>query len=182
MTGGGPRPPTGQVRLRDVDEGDLTTFFDQQLDPEANRMAAFTSRNPADRDAFAAHWSRILGDETIVKKTVLFDGLVAGNVLGFEQFGGREVSYWIGKEFWNRGIATRALSEFLNQTETRPLYARAAKDNLPSIRVLEKCGFTISGEDGGFSNARGEEVEEFILIQRPEQEARSTTARSDQNQ
>jgi RimJ/RimL family protein N-acetyltransferase len=60
-------------------------------------------------------------------------------------------------------IATKALSEFLRLLKTRPLYARVAKDNIASIRVLEKCGFTISGEDKGFSNARGEEVEEYIL-------------------
>ena len=155
--------PAGETMLRDVAEGDLPVFFDQQLDPEANRMAAFTAENPADRDAFTARWKRILGDETIAKKTVLFDGKVAGHVLSFEQFGEREVSYWIGKEHWGKGLTTRALSEFLAQVTTRPLYARTARDNVASIRVLEKCGFEICGEDRGFSNARGEEVEEFIL-------------------
>lgn len=81
----------------------------------------------------------------------------------FERFGKPEVTYWIEKEYWGRGIATKALSEFLSYLKTRPLYACAAKDNIASIRVLEKCGFTILGEDKGFSNARGEEVEEFIL-------------------
>ncbi len=37
------------------------------------------------------------------------------------------------------------------------------KDNIASVRVMEKCGLIISGQDKGFSNARGEEVEEFIL-------------------
>jgi len=154
---------TSDVLLRDVMEGDLSVFFAQQLDPDANHMAAFTARDPADRDAFTAHWTRILGDETITKKTILFDRQVAGHVLSFEQFGKPEVSYWIGKKYWGKGLATRALSKFLGHVKARPLYARAAKDNTASIRVLEKCGFKISGEDGGFSNARGEEVEEFIL-------------------
>lgn len=156
-------PLTCDVLLRDVTEGDLPVFFEQQLDPEANRMAAFTAEDPADREAFTAHWTMILGDETITKKTILFDGHVAGHVLSFEQFGKPEVSYWIGKRYWGKGLATRALSRFLGHVKTRPLYARAAKDNIASIRVLERCGFEISGEDRGFSNARGEEVEEFIL-------------------
>jgi RimJ/RimL family protein N-acetyltransferase len=144
-------------------EADLASFFDFQRDPEANRMAAFTAKDPTHRGAFAAHWKRILSDESIVKKTILFDGRVAGNILSFERSGERKVGYWIGREFWGKGVATEALSKFLDLVKTRPLHAHAAKDNLASIRVLEKCGFVLSGEDEGFSNARGEKVEEFIL-------------------
>ena len=154
---------TCDVRLRDVTDEDLPIFFVQQLDPEANRMAAFTAKDPADRQAFAAHWARILGDETVVNKTVVVDGQVAGHVASFEHLGEPEVSYWLGPQFWGRGIATMALTAFLRSVRTRPLYARAAKDNIASIRVLEKCGFTRSGEDRGFANARGEEVEEFVF-------------------
>ena len=162
----GARSSQDGVRLRDVTEDDLPAFFGQQLDPEANRMAAFTTEDPADRDAFAAHWARLLAAEDIVKKTVLLDGRVAGHVSSFPQDGEREITYWIGKEYWGRGVATRALRDFLRREATRPLFARAAKDNVGSIRVLEKCGFEISGEDRGFSNARGEEVEEFVLVLR----------------
>jgi RimJ/RimL family protein N-acetyltransferase len=156
-------PLASRVLLRDVTEGDLPTFFEQQLDPIANRMAAFTAKDPADRDAFTAHWARIMADDTITIQTILFDGRVAGHVAGFHRFGKPEVTYWIGKEYWGKGIATEALSQFLRTLKARPLYARAAKDNAASIRVLQKCGFTIAGEDRGFSDTRGEEVEEFIL-------------------
>jgi len=142
---------------------DLPIFFEQQMDSAANYMAAFTAKDPADRNAFTAHWSRLLGDETVIKKTILFEGDVAGQVLSFERFGKREVCYWIGRQYWGKGIATQALSELLDHLKTRPLYARAAKDNIASIRVLEKCGFTISGHDKGFADARGEDVEEVIL-------------------
>jgi RimJ/RimL family protein N-acetyltransferase len=154
---------TNGVRLRDTTEDDLPIFFEQQLDSDANYMAAFTAKDPTDKDAFTTHWAKILGDHTKINKTILFNGRVAGYVACFEQFGELEVSYWIGKEYWGRGLATKALSDFLGYVKVRPLYARVAKDNIASIRVLEKCGFTISGEDKGFSNARGEEVEEFIL-------------------
>jgi RimJ/RimL family protein N-acetyltransferase len=156
----------GDVRLRDVIQSDLPIFFEQQLDADANHMAAFTSRNPADRDAFMDHWAGILDDMSIIIKTILFDGEVAGNIVSYEdrEFGKREVGYWIGRPYWGKGIASRALSAFLHSVKTRPLYARVAKDNVASLRVLQKCGFTICGEDKEFSNARGEEVEEFILI------------------
>jgi RimJ/RimL family protein N-acetyltransferase len=154
---------TSDVILRDMIVDDLPIFFEYQLDPTANYMAAFTAKNPADRNAFTAHWKKILYDGHVAKKTIIFNGQVAGQVLSFQQFGEPEVSYWIGKEYWGKGVATTALSQFLNHLKIRPLYARAAKDNIASIRVLEKCGFTVFGEDKGFSNAREEDVEEFIL-------------------
>ncbi len=158
-----PSGRTSAVSLRPVVEADLPIFFAQQLDPDANYMAAFTAKDPTDRAAFDAHWAKILANETIINQTVLLGGQVVGNVSSFEQFGEREVSYWLGKEFWGQGVATQALAAFLDILKTRPLFARAAKDNLASQRVLQKCGFTIIGEDNGFANARGTETEEFIL-------------------
>lgn len=150
--------------LRDVSEDDLPVFFEHQLDPDANYMAAFTAQDPTNREAFMSHWKRILADETVMIKTIVVQGRVIGNVLSYEQNGRPEVSYWIGRDFWGQGYATQALSAFLAHVNTtRPMYARAAKDNIGSLRVLQKCGFAIVGEDKGFANARGTEVEEFIL-------------------
>ncbi|MFK4426228.1 MULTISPECIES: GNAT family N-acetyltransferase [Bacillus] len=156
-----------EVKLRDIIEEDLPIFFEQQLDSTANYMAAFTAKDPTDKDSFFDHWKKNIADETITIKTILFNGIVTGHVSNFEQFGEPEVSYWIGKEYWGHGIATLALSEFLEYIKIRPLYARSAKDNLASIRGLEKCGFKIISEDKGFSNARGKDVEEFILKLEP---------------
>ena len=155
---------TSSIVLREVMMSDLPIFFDQQLDSEANWMAAFTRKDPADRDAFLAHWTKILEDEANTIQTILFNGRVAGSVSSYvDEDEHLEVTYWIGKPYWSKGIATCALSAFLEHRKVRPLYARAAKDNVGSLRVLEKCGFTRIGEDKGFANARGEEVEEFLL-------------------
>ncbi len=151
------------VRLRAVIDADLPIFFIQEQDPDANYMAAFTAPDPTDRAAFDAHWRKIRGDATILLRTILADGQVAGNIASFERWGAREVSYWLGREFWGRGIATAALTLFLAELTIRPLTARAAHDNLASIRVLEKCGFTVTGRDKGFADARGAEIEEVIL-------------------
>jgi RimJ/RimL family protein N-acetyltransferase len=154
---------TTPILLRDVAETDLPIFYQHQLDPVAISMAAFTPKDPADRDAFDARWAKILADPNITAKTILFQGQIAGHVLCHAWFGQPEISYWIGREFWGQGIATTALAHFLGIVKTRPLYARAAKDNIGSIRVLQKNGFTIAGTASGFSNARGEEVEELLL-------------------
>lgn len=154
---------SGEVLLRDVAAADLPILFEQQLDPGANHMAAFTSRDPSDREAFMAHWAKILADEANVTQTILLDGQVAGSIASFVMFGERAIGYWLGREYWGRGVATKALAAFLERVTERPLYARAAKDNLGSLRVLQKCGFAITGEDRGFSLARGVEVEEYVL-------------------
>lgn len=152
------------VLLREVATDDLPIFFQQQLGPDANHMAAFTTKDPADREAFNAHWTRNLGDETSTIRTILCGGQVAGYVSSYvDEDGHLEVSYWLGKSYWGKGIATSALSAFLKYLKVRPLYARAVKDNHASLRVLEKCGFTRIGEGQGFANARGKVVEEFIL-------------------
>jgi RimJ/RimL family protein N-acetyltransferase len=154
---------TLDVVLREVAEEDLPTFFEQQRDPDANYMAAFTAKDPSDHEAFTAHWQRILSDETNTTRTILFNNQVAGHIASYIHSGTPEVTYWLGREYWGRGVASRALLLFLDLVTARPLYARAAKDNVGSLRVLEKCGFTITGEDRGFANARGEETEEWLL-------------------
>ena len=151
------------ISLREVQEGDLPTFFEHQRDPLANQLAAFPAR---DQDAFIAHWSKIMKDESVILRTILFDGRVAGNVLSFEMDGEREVGYWLGREFWGKGIATQALAKFLAQIQARPLYAHVAKHNVASRHVLEKCGFALSGEEKEFSNLNGVQVEGLILILR----------------
>jgi RimJ/RimL family protein N-acetyltransferase len=153
-----------QLLLRDVLPDDLPIFFEQQLDQEAIYMAAFTRKDPTDREAFMAHWHKILGIETCIIKTILFNGQVAGSVSSYEEEGRPEVTYWLGREYWGKGVATWALKELLaHHSQKRPMYARVAKDHAGSRRVLEKCGFRMIGEDKGFANARGQEIEELLL-------------------
>jgi RimJ/RimL family protein N-acetyltransferase len=155
---------TNELLLRDVVNDDLPIFFAQQVNKEANHMAAFTAKDPTNQEAFTAHWHRILADATVIIKTIVFDGQVAGSVSSYEDEGKPEVTYWLGKEYWGKGIATWALQAFLAHTnKRRPIYARVAKDNLGSRRVLEKCGFTVINESTGFANARGQEIEELLL-------------------
>ena len=131
--------------LRDVLDSDLPILFSQQLDPEATRMAAFPGRDQW--PDFLAHWqTKVLADAGNCKQTIVWNGAVAGNILSWPQEGLRLVGYWIGREYWNRGIATAALREFLAHDRARPLHAFVAAHNVGSIRVLEKCGFVRVGD------------------------------------
>jgi RimJ/RimL family protein N-acetyltransferase len=152
------------VELRDVTAADVAKFFEQQRDPTAAHMVAFTSDNHGDRDAFMAKWDKILRDDKTIKQTILANGAVAGSILLFELCGQPSVGYWIGREYWGKGVVTRALHAFLVLVKERPLFARTAYDNIGSIRVLEKCGFAEVGRGKFFANARGMEIEEVIHV------------------
>jgi RimJ/RimL family protein N-acetyltransferase len=148
-----------EISLRKVHDSDLPVFFEQQLDPDATRMASFPARS---RDEFMAHWAKGMSDETAILKTIVLNGEVAGNIVGWEQSGEPKVGYWLGKTYWGKGIASEALSQFLAHVKVRPLFAHVAKQNIASIRVLQKCGFTIYDEDT-FTAIDGGVGEEFIL-------------------
>jgi len=160
MTKPEPGSSAGTQLLRAVTKDDLPTLFEHQSDPESNRMAAFP---PRDRDAFGAHWVKILADPKVLTRAISVDGVLAGYVLSFERFGKREVGYWIAREHWGRGIATRALAAFLLLDPVRPLYARVATHNTGSIRVLQKCGFAVTDEEDGSPGPIDDGIEDVIL-------------------
>lgn len=147
------------VFLRNVTESDLPIFFEQQRDPEATAMAAFP---PRDLEAFMLHWGKIMADQSGIQKTILFDSQVAGNICCWGTPDEQEIGYLIGREFWGKGIATAALTEFLSFLTIRPLFAHVAKHNAASKRVLEKCGFVVVGE-GKYLDRNGREVEEVVF-------------------
>ncbi|MFF3752296.1 GNAT family N-acetyltransferase [Streptomyces sp. NPDC002018] len=155
-----------EVRLREVRESDLPLFHAMAQDAEAQRLAAFTAEDPADRTRFDAHWARILTSAEVMARTVLADGAVVGHAAVYgppDEREVREVTYWIDRDRWGHGIATAALRALLAAEPARPLSARAAADNAGSIRVLEKCGFTVTGRSRAYAPGRGEETDEVLL-------------------
>ena len=151
-----------EITLRKSIESDLEIFFLNQTDEEANYMAAFTSKDPHDKEAYIKKWTRLLSDENINMKTIIYENKIAGCVVKFVMEGDTEITYAIGKNLWGKGIATQALKIFLTLEPTRPIFGRVAYDNFGSQRVLEKAGFKRIGKEKGFANARGKEIEEFI--------------------
>lgn len=141
--------------LREVAEADLSVYLEHQRDPGTAAHVGFRS---SDRDAYMAHWAKALGNPSVLTRTIVCGGVVAGNIGCWETDGRTLVGYWVGREFRGRGLATRALAEFLSIVDMRPLHAYAGKGNLASIRVLEKCGFVEVGE-----RARDEGIDELVF-------------------
>ena len=136
-------------------------FFDHQADPTAVEMAAFPAR---DRDQFEAHWAKLRADDTKIVRTIAADGMVAGNIGSWQDDGQQLLGYWVGREWWGRGVATQALALLVDEVSIRPLYAHVAAHNAGSIRVLEKCGFRRDREQKAKAPAPDDGIEEFVFV------------------
>jgi RimJ/RimL family protein N-acetyltransferase/predicted RNA-binding protein with RPS1 domain len=159
-----PAPFLADVALRPIEDADLDALFEQMRDPESVRMAAFTSADPGDRAAFDAHMAKVRALPEVVNRAITFDGRLVGSIAGFVIEGDTEVTYWIDRAYWGRGIAGRALALLLaDEVTVRPVFARVASDNHGSLRVLRKAGFAVIGTEISYANARGTEIEETIL-------------------
>ncbi|OXM58855.1 GNAT family N-acetyltransferase [Amycolatopsis thailandensis] len=152
-----------EVALRLVEDSDLDALFEQMRDPESVRMAAFIARDPDDRKAFDAHMAKLRSSPDIILRAVTGDGHFLGTIGSFVVEGDTEITYWIESSSWGQGIASQAVALLLDLVEVRPLHARAASDNLGSLRVLQKAGFTIIGTENSYASARDAEIEETIL-------------------
>ena len=128
--------------LRDVVESDLPVFFEHQREPESTAMADFPAR---DREAFDAHWRRILADDSLTKKTIVFEGQVAGNAVSWPQDGRQLVGYWLGKAFWGKGLmseAAFAATRFAFDTlGLHKITIGCIDGNAASQRIIEKIGY-----------------------------------------
>ncbi|MFE2292848.1 GNAT family N-acetyltransferase [Streptomyces sp. NPDC059452] len=151
------------ISLREVLDSDLPTFWEHLSDPEAQYVAAVTRKYHYERAHFDTYWASIRSNPEVLMRAVLADDEVVGHAAVYGPPNEREVTYWIGRKHWGRGIATAALTLLIDGVGTRPLHAHAAADNAGSIRVLEKCGFVITGHGRGFGQARGGEIDEVLL-------------------
>jgi len=153
----------GEVALRLIDDSDLDALFELMRDPESVRMAAFTAKDPDDRAAFDAHMAKVRSLPGVTNRAVTVDGRLVGSIASFVVDGDAEVTYWIDRSVWGQGIAGRALALLLEVVRVRPLFARAASDNLGSLNVLRRAGFAVVGTEMAFANGRKAEIEETIL-------------------
>jgi RimJ/RimL family protein N-acetyltransferase len=174
-----PATPPQQVRLRPIASRDLPALYENQADPVGARMAMV---NPRSREEFDAHWGRLLNTPPprLVARVIEADGVMVGTINCFQRPGLPEegalvnaagvvegeldyVGYWLAREHWGRGIATRALAALLQEVKVRPLRARAASTNAASIKVLSRCGFTITGRHQSPADARYPACEETLF-------------------
>jgi RimJ/RimL family protein N-acetyltransferase len=155
---GGGRPET--VELRPVRDEDLDALYRHQDDPAANALAGVPPRNHV---AFTEHWSWLREDETVTTRAIEADGELAGYLLSWPDGDRRMCGYWLGREFWGRGIAGRAFRQYLRLDTHRPLYALVSPGNAASVRILEANGFVPAEAAQGAEIGTGVPVLEYVL-------------------
>ncbi|WP_438354747.1 GNAT family N-acetyltransferase [Microbacterium sp. CJ88] len=157
----------GHIELRDIDEDDHDAVFEMMRDREAVAMAAFTADDPDDRAAFDAWLARNLANPTASTHVVTENGGFAGIAAAFSVGDDRELTYWIARNAWGRGVATAALRLLISHETERPLFARVAAHNAASVALLRRAGFTELSRDTGYAPGVGREVEEIVFALLP---------------
>lgn len=153
-----------EITIRTTCVADLATLFEFQLDSAAQYLAAFMPKNALDKEAYIDKYTRFLSDPTIFMQTIWAGETIVGSIAKYETEGHAEITYWIDRKYWVKGVASTALELFLVLEATRPIYGRTAFDNIGSQKVLERCGFKKIGTDRGFASARQMEIEEYIYL------------------
>ncbi|HVW98915.1 MAG TPA: GNAT family N-acetyltransferase, partial [Candidatus Babeliaceae bacterium] len=114
-----------RITLKPTEVSDLERLFIFQLDEEGRHLAAFTSEDSKDKGAYLRKYTELLREPTIHMRTIIVDhNIIVGSIAKFEMAGDAEITYWIDRRFWGRGIATSALEKFLALENTRPVFGR----------------------------------------------------------
>lgn len=114
---------------------------------------------PRSEDVFLARWAEVIKDPKIIARAIVHDGVLVGAISCFQVDGHDAVGYWIDRAYWGRGIASAALAQFLQEVDRRPLRASTRRDHAVSIRILERCGFRLTGYQ------MGEESDRFVACE-----------------
>lgn len=149
------------VRLRVTTPADVPALYQIQLDPEGNRMAGV---KPRDWATFSSRWENIFAEKIVTPRVILADEVLAGSINYFKADGRDAVGYWLAREQWGKGIASKALALLLEEVPLRPLVARVAAHNPASLKVLQRCGFVITGRKHSPETERYIECEEISLL------------------
>jgi len=97
------------VALSTVTDAGVDALFDHMREPESVWIAAVTPNDPDERPAFDAHMTRVRSSPDIAVHAVTCDGQLVGSIATLVLEGQTEVTSWIEREAWRRGIASRAL-------------------------------------------------------------------------
>jgi hypothetical protein len=103
--------------------GDVRLLHEFELDEASNALAG---TKPRDWPTFRARWEEILADVEgtrtgVTPRVILADDVVVGAVNISPHDGRDSIGYWIAREHWGRGIASRAVALMLGEFARRPL-------------------------------------------------------------
>jgi len=98
-------------------------------------------------------WVEVGSKEGAFVRAITFNDVFCG-VIGVytkeaEYAHAAELGYWVAQEYWNQGIASKAVTAFTElvfaTTAIQRIYAVVSAPNLASIQVLQKAGYSLEG-------------------------------------
>lgn len=141
------------ITLRDYTSTDVERLVELANNENVSRYLAYTFPYPYTKPD--AEWwiSTGVSVNHAVTKAIEFEGEFVGSVGLTPQTAWKahsaEIGYWVGEAYWGKGIATEALRMMsdiaLSSLKYRKLFAPVFAPNQASMRVLEKCGFSLEG-------------------------------------
>jgi ribosomal-protein-alanine N-acetyltransferase len=141
------------IALREYTDSDLERLVHLANNENVSRYLVYTFPYPyttADAEWWIATGSKQNG---AITRVIEYKGLFVGSVGITPQSGWREhlgeIGYWVGEDYWGKGIATAALRQMteygFKSRNFLKLFAPVLAPNVASMKVLEKCGYQLEG-------------------------------------
>lgn len=139
------------IALRDYKDADIDAIHSLLNNYDVSRFLSSRIPFPYTRDD--AVWWVETGSKNEITRVIDFNQQLVG-IIGvargqYENYRCGELGYWLGQPFWGKGLATLAVSEMtemiFSETDIVRLFAPIYGPNKASMRVAEKCGYTLEG-------------------------------------
>lgn len=139
-----------KITLRDRTAQTVEVYFEKSQDAEIRKTLPQKAQTLT--EALADYEKTLLPGATSFGRTIYVEGSYVGDIwcygLSLDEEPNGMLSYCVfEKQFWNRGVATRAVALFLKEIarrfSLRSVGAFTYASNEASIRVLEKNGFRL---------------------------------------
>ncbi|MCC8165781.1 MAG: GNAT family N-acetyltransferase [Planctomycetes bacterium] len=143
----------GDVVVRPYEEKDRADLPRLGNNPAVAEYLSMVFPHPY-TDKEAADWLEVTAAQNpVMDFAIEYRGALAGGIglkpLVLDHSGTVELGYWLGQEYWGKGITTRAVALIMPYALDELLYIRVHAlvhtPNLASCRVLEKNGFVREG-------------------------------------
>jgi ribosomal-protein-alanine N-acetyltransferase len=140
------------IKLRGMESEDKNLLIRYLNNQDVVRFLSSKIPQPyTDQDA--EWWVEVGSKQGGTVRAIEYHGLFCG-VIGavrqhFEYSHCAEIGYWLGREYWGKGIATEAVIKLTQlvfaDSKLQRLYAPVFSANKASMRVLEKAGYKLEG-------------------------------------
>ena len=147
---------TARLVVTDITENFKNEYFALYTDAEINRYYGYDYRedfkgDAPDPDYFMDFMKKLKARREEYSLAVTSDGKMIGEIVfyNFDFYGGAETGFRFFKEQRGKGYAFESVSaaaEYLFSLKARVIRCRAFKENAPSVKLIEKLGFTKTGE------------------------------------